>query len=310
MSVLFSKRRLFVRQVVSAIVIFMVTFSAFSPAVFAQTEGASTLETVVCDDPNAQNNGDDEECEYETDGDNAFNSSGDDEDGTTTDSDNTGTSTDPLGNTATSTASSTTEANPNDGQDGTSTPAATSTATSTNTGTTGTSGANGNEGDQGNPGISANEADTGEPIPVISENAIVPNDGSDDGDESDEDTGGEIASDGNNLSIVTGPAKAQAELVNDINSNLVESKLAPNADVDDFDSYQFSATGTNYADVTTSAAASAYTGDNRIEDATGVSTIATGAAVAGVNIANIINSNVINSDGFLYLKNQVINAGQ
>lgn len=313
MSVLFSKKRVFIRQFVSALVIFMVTFSALSPAVFA--EATTTPETPViegCTNELAQNYNpdatvDDGECEYETSGDNAVMPPDDTASSTDDTNDDTASSTDPIGDTGTSTASSTDQNNNNDGedgQDGDETGSATSTATSTDDGT-GDAGADGTEGLPGTPGTE----DTSEPIPVVSENEIGPDPTPEDGDESVGETGGEIADEGgHNITIETGAAKAQAEFVNDVNSNLVSSAL--DSAGGDLDTYRFTATGTNYADVTTNADALAATGDNKILNAWGTSTINTGDAVAGINIANIINSNVVNSEGFLYLKNQIVDPGE
>ena len=71
------------------------------------------------------------------------------------------------------------------------------------------------------------------------------------------------------------------------------------------DTYTFNATGTNEANIINDAAAISTTGENQAV-ATGESEIVTGDAISAFNIANVINSNIVNSDGYVYLGNQIL----
>lgn len=180
-------------------------------------------------------------------------------------------------------------------------PTATTTATSTEP-TSGTEGEGGGDGDSGGGVESTDDTpeEEQEPVPVVSENEVGEDATPDDGEGY---TGG-VARTGRSTVIDTGDAVAQGELETYANNNHVKSIVTPETE-GDLDIYTFRATGTNEAVVKNEAAIFAATGENTALS-TGSSKIYTGDAVAGLNIANVINSNVINSDGFLYLKNHKI----
>ncbi len=228
------------------------------------------------------------------------------EQGTTTD-DTTGTTTD--AGTGTSTGDGTdgedgSDENDTDGENGTTTDDGTGTTTDDGTGSNGGTGPDGTDGDDGAASTteSASPEDEGEPVPVFSEHDI--------GDETTPEDGEGITGDvsengGRNVTIETGPAKAQGELFSDVNSNDVKSE-ADQEDFNDLDHYTFNATGTNEATVQNTGGAFALTGDNAVEDSRGIAEIKTGNSVSAFNVANVVNSSVVNSDGFLFLKNQVL----
>lgn len=173
----------------------------------------------------------------------------------------------------------------------------------------GTDGASGDTGNTGPDGQGVEEEDEGEPVPVVSENNIGEDDTPEDSTDDSEEVTGEVTESGSNVSITTGDAEAKGEVSTDVNSNVVRSEFV-DAGPNDLDTYTLNATGTNDAVVDTKGIAEAITGVNAIEDASGVSQITTGDATAGINIANVVNSNVVNSDGFLYLKNQKLEPKQ
>lgn len=280
MSVLYTKTFRSLREICAAILLVAVLLGVFPTAAFADTEPP-------------ENGG---------------------ESSVTVDAD-TGTSTEEMnddGDTGTSTAAATDNGSEEDGEQGTDgedTPAATTTATTTDTGTgtstpgtDGTEGPDGGDGDAGT-GVEETGEDEGEPVPIFSESDIGTDATPDDG----ESVTGDIFRTGRNVHIVTGEAVAQGQIATDVNNNLVRSEIeiVPS----DLDVYSFSATGTNEANIANDGGAFAQTGDN-VALSTGVAEITTGNAVAAFNIANVVNSNVINSDGFLYLKNQVLTPGQ
>jgi hypothetical protein len=122
-------------------------------------------------------------------------------------------------------------------------------------------------------------------------------------------TGGEAESNISTTTIVTGDAVAEAFSSTTINSFDYKSEFSATATPDqliDFDDYSFSATGTNDGTVDTEASSSAITGDNIASSTEGAAHIETGDAVAVVNIANVINTNVVNSHGFMLLLNQLL----
>jgi len=217
-----------------------------------------------------------------------------------------------LDDTATSTATSSDETNENDGTEGLdgagSSDTGTSTATTTDNGTngdTGNSGADGTEGlDSGEDTESTASSTapdlTGEPIPVVTDGLI----GDDDSPEDEDITGRKDEEGARNIDITTGIATAQGELFTDANSTNVRSEFDPET-LDDLDTYTFNATGTNAANVLNEAASISATGENKAQT-DGEAKIITGDAISAFNIANVINSSIINSDGFIYLGNQIL----
>ena len=163
-------------------------------------------------------------------------------------------------------------------------------------GETGGSGADGEDG-----GAEAEpEAEDTDPVPVISETNFGYDPTPDDGLE----VTGSQRETGRNTKIETGVATAQAELNTDINSVNAISEIE-NPGQEDYDSYFFNATGVNEADVLNTGATTALTGDN-VAISSGPARVTTGDAYSAINIANVVNSNVINSDGFIYLGNQIL----
>lgn len=188
------------------------------------------------------------------------------------------------GDTASTTATSTASSTPSQGEEG----------------TTGSEGPDGSEGAEGTAGATPN--DEVAPVEIVSDELL----GADDLPE-DENTG-DIRRTGTNTLIETGIATAQGELSTDANSNDVRSELE-DVNQSDYDTYTFTATGTNDAVVTNDGLARSTSGDNM---AYGRSTaeVRSGDAVAAFNIANVVNSNVINSDGFVYLANRILEDGE
>lgn len=189
------------------------------------------------------------------------------------------------GQTATTTATSTPETEPGEGTPG-------------DGGGSGDDGPDGNEGSGGTAG--ATPDDEINPIDIVSDELLGDPDG-------EETTGDVVISAGANSEIITGIATAQGELSTDANSNDIRSELE-SFEPQDYDTYTFTATGTNDAQVSNDGLARAVSGDNYIEGR-GTATIHTGDAVAAFNIANVINTNVINSDGFIYLANNILEEG-
>lgn len=302
---LFSKQSYFARQCVTALLIVLLVTSTLPVTALAQTlpDGTDTASSS-------------QETGLGADGETASSTEQGTEGGAG-ETNQTGQETDV--ETASSTASTTQETT-NDGADGAgasdtqqgqdgndSGNAASSTddgtASSTDP-TPGDDGTTGGGGDDGQAGHGVEEEDEGEPIPLISENEVGHDETPDDG----EGLTGEVVESGSNVGIDTGDARAQGEVNTDVNSNLVRSELLEATRVD-LDTFTLNATGTNDAIITTDGFANAQTGDNTAL-ARGIATITTGDAVSAINIANVVNSNVINSDGFLYLKNQVTEPGQ
>ncbi len=179
-----------------------------------------------------------------------------------------------------------------EGMDG-ETASTTNTATTTNSGEAGTEGESGTEGVNGLPG---------EPVPVLLDNLIGDNDTPE-----DEDVTGGVVRSGRNAFIETGMATAQGDVTTDANSTNVRSELEDF--VGDLDTYTFIATGTNEAVIDNDAVMFSSSGENDAF-AINVSSVKSGKAVSALNIANIVNSNIINSDGLIYLANQILEAGQ
>ncbi|MEZ4200016.1 MAG: hypothetical protein R3B69_00200 [Candidatus Paceibacterota bacterium] len=177
-------------------------------------------------------------------------------------------------------------------------------ASSTEPGTTGESGDGGSEGDDGEVGETSEgddlHEDESDPIPFLSVNDIGedsdPNDG--------EDMTGGVRETGQNVSIETGDAKAQGEVETDVNSNNIRSLVGDEFN-GDLDVYTFHATGTNRAEVETNGTILSTTGENTAL-ANAVTEIVTGEAISALNIANVVNTNIVNSEGYVYLVNQIM----
>ncbi len=120
-------------------------------------------------------------------------------------------------------------------------------------------------------------------------------------------TGGVATSSEATVVVQTGDASAGVSLSTDVNSNEVQSGLGTSTLLVDFDTYVLTASRTNDAVVMNSAIVAALTGDNIAESANEV-VIGTGNVLAVANIANVVNTNVINSNGFMSLLNQVIDS--
>lgn len=175
------------------------------------------------------------------------------------------------------------------------------------------------------------EAGDGEDAPVIpvgSENAIEDDGGSDgsldaEGENGTEGDEGESGSDGSNeetggltdigtvgAAVDTGDASASGEIKTDANNNLITSEVTATTSEGDLDTHTLNATGTNEALVDNTGTTSASTGDNVASSTEGLATVDTGDAFSALNIANIINTNVINSTGFINLVNMLVEAGK
>lgn len=139
-----------------------------------------------------------------------------------------------------------------------------------------------------------------ETVPVFSENSLT-----DGGEGAESLTGGAATSSESDVVIDTGDASAGGLISTDLNSNDIESTIASSSDPTDLDDYTLSATGTNDGIVDNLGTTSAITGENIGLSDDGVF-ITTGDAVSVLNIANVLNTSVINSDGFMYLSNQVL----
>ncbi len=164
-------------------------------------------------------------------------------------------------------------------------------------------GSDGTQGTTGSPGADG-EAPSKSPLPVKTENDI----GDSAVEDNPEDSTGGIARTGRNTRIDTGDAQAKGEVDTDVNASNLKSINTgdPNRDLD---TYTFSATGTNEAVVDTSGTILSNTGDNTALS-TSASEIYTGDAFSALNVANVVNSNIVNSDGFLYLRNTEVVPGE
>ena len=163
----------------------------------------------------------------------------------------------------------------------------------------------GGVGGSGTPGEAGSSTDT---IPVISENQLVPDTaGGTEGADAvpGNITGGQATSSPNDVFIETGAATAGGELSTDVNSNEIQSLISTSTPPGDIDVYTLTATGTNDAIVTNYGTTSAVTGINTAESTASV-ILETGDAVSVLNIANIVNTNVINSSGFIYMLNELL----
>lgn len=144
-------------------------------------------------------------------------------------------------------------------------------------------------------------------IEVMSENNINPASGDGSADTvapSLEVTGNVATTSQQNISVQTGSASAGVELSTDANTNEIRSLLGTSTPAD-LDTYILAATGTNDSVVSNDGTSTALTGDNDVLS-DGAVTIGTGDAIAVLNIANVINTNVVNSNGFIRLVNQVV----
>lgn len=168
----------------------------------------------------------------------------------------------------------------------------------------------GTDGETGDEGVVGESGDT---IPVSSENNIstaVDQSNGADGSSNVEDTGGTAANGSEDVTISTGNANASGEITTNANNTQTTSELGSTSPTDDLDTYTHNATGTNEAEVGNTGTTSAKTGENTASSTNGDATVASGNAVSVLNIANLINTNVINSTGFIHLLNQLMEAGQ
>ena len=297
-----------IQRCLVGVLVFVMLFSSISPQVFAEdaatsTESTTTEPVELVEEEDTENPTEEVVTESASEEETIATSTD------TTTEEETGTTTPETTNTeetSTSTATSTDETT-NSGPDGTDSPdtdTGTSTATSTEESTDGESGSDGSEGGSGDgtPEDTATTTAPGlesDPIPLIAEGLI----GDDDAPEGEDVTGG-ILRTGRNTLIETGIATAQGEVFTDANSTNVRSELDP-VIYRDLDTYTFNATGTNEAVVLNDVAALSSTGDN-VAYATGEAEIYTGDAVSAFNIANVINTSIVNSDGYIYLVNQIL----
>lgn len=199
---------------------------------------------------------------------------------------------------------------PEDGTAGTDAETGATDGVAGTTNDTGTDGTEGPDGSVGQDGTSVEDElpENPDPVTIISDNQIADDATPDDGEEV---TGSRsVTGHRSRVTIDTGEATAQAELKNDVNSGDIKSYVEPSAIGGDFDNYYFNATGTNEANVTNTGSVLALTGNNEALTTGGPAEISTGDAYAALNIANVVNSTVVNSDGFLYLGNRMLEPAQ
>lgn len=163
---------------------------------------------------------------------------------------------------------------------------------------TGDGGAGGSEGEVG---------DDGDVVPVTTKND-VPEDGTEGDDGEEGDTGGITKTSTTTAAIDTGDATAVGDITTNANNSTVSSQLSSTTPEADLDDYTFMATGTNETIVENTATTSAQTGENKASSSD-AALIETGDATALLNIANIINTNIVNSTGFIQLLNTMLEAG-
>ncbi|MDO8728420.1 MAG: hypothetical protein Q7K26_00855 [bacterium] len=98
--------------------------------------------------------------------------------------------------------------------------------------------------------------------------------------------------------IVTGDAEAETETISEVNTNIVETETLPeeNAEIILID---------NEGVVENEATTTATTGENNASS-TSESMITTGDAYASANVVSVVNLNLIESNGFLYLLNNFL----
>lgn len=185
--------------------------------------------------------------------------------------------------------------------------AADGTTSDPGTGTNGTEGADGTAGADGTS-VTDELSEDPDPVTIISDNQVADDATPDDGEEV---TGSRtVVGHRSKVTIRTGEATAQAELTTDVNSGDVKSYVEESALFGDFDNYYFNASGSNEANVTNTGAVLALTGDNEATTEGGPAEIISGAAYAALNIANVVNTSVVNSDGFMYLGNRMLEPNQ
>lgn len=118
-----------------------------------------------------------------------------------------------------------------------------------------------------------------------------------------EETTGTLTESGSaTTTINTGDAHAEGDIVTTINNNLVVSTST----TIDLDEYVFHSTSTNDALIDTIASTTAVTGENIASSTDAAAEIRTGDATAVLNIANVVNTNIINSFGFMVLLNELM----
>jgi hypothetical protein len=171
-----------------------------------------------------------------------------------------------------------------------------------------TGGTEGTGGDAGGDGGGVVEETThehvSEEIPFIIDELIGDSSADDGASQNEEDQGGERES-GTVVNIETGIATAKGEVSTKANSNNISSFVVDQQPFLDLDNYRFYQSSPNDAVVTNGVAADAYTGRNRAL-ARNEASISTGDAIATFNVANVVNTNIVNSDGYLYLGNMIM----
>ncbi|MCA9361789.1 hypothetical protein KC906_00290 [Candidatus Kaiserbacteria bacterium] len=198
-----------------------------------------------------------------------------------------------------------------DGADGATGDPSADTPPATDGGTGGTDeetgGADGVTGDAGADGTDETATTThehvSEEIPFVIDELIGDSSPEAGGEENEEDQGRERES-GAVVSIKTGVATAKGEVTTKANSNNIRS-IADEQSYRDLDNYRLYQSSPNDAVVTNEVAADAYTGRN-YANARNEASIVTGDAIATFNIANVVNTNIVNSDGYLYLANMIL----
>lgn len=181
-------------------------------------------------------------------------------------------------------------------------------------------GTDGESGDGGEDG--EGDGEDGPTIPVSSDNQLGGTEGEEgddgvekgDGEAGDEEvedvTGGQTETGTTTTSVITGDATAGANVWTDVNSNNIKSEIATGTSIGDLDTVTVSATGTNDTNLANEGDIKAITGVNTASTSDGLALIDTGDALAALNIANIVNTNVINSFGFITLLNKLVEAGK
>lgn len=149
----------------------------------------------------------------------------------------------------------------------------------------GTTGEEGDAGDEGAGGGGGEGGNTAEEIP------------------GEDITGQQTEVGTTTTSIETGNATATGEIQTTANSNNIRSTTT--TPIGDIDTYTLTATSTNDGTIDNTGTTTAVTGEN-LASTTETVQIVTGDAVSVLNIANVLNTNIINSDGFMYLLNQML----
>ncbi len=186
------------------------------------------------------------------------------------------------------------------------------------------SGGDGGDTSDGGDGDANSDGDPGEALPIVSEN--FPDEDNGEGVPGEEGTGGDEGSGGveggegasgtgedvtgqltevgtTTTTIDTGDAAATGEISTTANSNNIQS--VPDAFGQDTDTYTVNATGTNETLVGNTGTTTAVTGEN-VASSSNNAFITTGDAFSVLNIANVLNTNIINSSGFMRLLNQIL----